>query len=162
MEGPVVMLSFSHLWTKILCDFVEPQRPLSPFSLCRVFAEFFHCVFAIQFWHPLLCWQSVFSCFFYFFALTQKVLYDSGWDAQGLPRRWLQADGMKKRNNKRVYVSLKRLPARCQLFIYRQRHWRCGRVVIYSLAAVNKTPVSWEWRKRRHLSSLACCKNPKF
>lgn len=106
------MLSFSHLWTKILCDFVEPQCPLSPFSLWRMFAEFFffHRVFAIQFWHQWLCWQSVFLFILYIFALTQKVLYDSGWDAQGLPRKWLPADGMKKRNNKRVYVSLKGFP----------------------------------------------------
>lgn len=110
MWGPVVTLSFSHLWTETLCDFVEPQRPLSPFSLCGVFAEFFSLCVCHPALAPVALLAKCFFIFFYFFALTQKVLYDSGWDAQGLPRRWLQADGMKKRNNKRVYVSLKDFP----------------------------------------------------
>lgn len=104
--GRPATVSFSHLWTEILCDFVELQGAPSPFPLCIIFS-FCVCHPALA---PMALLAKCFFHFFFFFAQTQKVLYDSGWDAQGLRRRWLQADGMKKCNNKRVYVSLKGFP----------------------------------------------------
>lgn len=161
MEGPAT-LSFSHQFISCV-NLLNPRGLFHHFHYAEYLLNLFILCLPSSSGTSGTAGQVSFIFWFFFFLPWHKRFFMT---QDGMPEGCDGGDyrqmGWKKCNNKRVYVSLKGFPPVARFLFTFSGTGDVDTLLSTVLQQRTKPCCALGVTKRRHLSSLACCKNPDF